>query len=120
MTTIARLKQEFLEYIEIEKGRAIRTVENYDHYLTVFLNHGKYEEPKDITPEKIKNIVEVFDKNPKFAKEMLMKIAKSQANENNTQQETILRKLENQYEVVQYGKPFVHNVIQAGRKAGSI
>lgn len=54
MTTIARLKQEFLEYIEIEKGRAIRTVENYDHYLTVFLNHGKYEEPKDITPEKLR------------------------------------------------------------------
>lgn len=54
MTTIQRLKQEFLEYIEIEKGRAIRTVENYDHYLTVFLNHGKYQEPKDITPEKLR------------------------------------------------------------------
>lgn len=54
MTTIQRLKQEFLEYIEIEKGRAIRTVENYDHYLTVFLNHGKYVEPKDITSEKLR------------------------------------------------------------------
>jgi site-specific recombinase XerD len=53
-TTIQRLKQEFLEYIEIEKGRAIRTVENYDHYLTVFLNHGKFVEPKDITPEKLR------------------------------------------------------------------
>jgi site-specific recombinase XerD len=54
MTTIQRLKQEFLEYIEIEKGRAIRTVQNYDHYLTVFLNHGKFVEPKDITPEKLR------------------------------------------------------------------
>ena len=27
-----------LEYIEIEKGRALKTVENYDHYLTRFCN----------------------------------------------------------------------------------
>lgn len=54
MTQIQNLKQEFLEYIEIEKGRAIRTVENYDHYLTVFLDFGKFKEPKDITPEKLR------------------------------------------------------------------
>ncbi len=29
-------KREFLEYIEIERGRAIKTVANYDHYLTRF------------------------------------------------------------------------------------
>lgn len=32
-----QLKRQFLEYIEIEKGRSIKTVENYDRYLTLFL-----------------------------------------------------------------------------------
>ena len=43
------LKQEFLEYIEIERGRSIKTVENYDRYLTRFLMHTGVEVPKDIT-----------------------------------------------------------------------
>lgn len=46
---IENLKTQFLEYIEIEKGRAIRTVENYDHYLTVFIRHTKITSPADIT-----------------------------------------------------------------------
>lgn len=29
-------KRQFLEYIEIEKGRSLKTVENYDHYLSRF------------------------------------------------------------------------------------
>ncbi len=32
------LKRHFLEYIEIEKGRSLKTVENYDRYLSTFLN----------------------------------------------------------------------------------
>lgn len=48
------LKREFLEYLEIEKGRAIRTVENYDHYLTVFLDQTQITEPADITNEKVR------------------------------------------------------------------
>ncbi len=27
-------KRQFLEYIEIERGRAVKTIENYDHYLS--------------------------------------------------------------------------------------
>lgn len=49
------LKQQFLEYIEIEKGRAIRTVENYDHYLTVFFDYTKITDPKDITESKVRD-----------------------------------------------------------------
>ena len=52
--TIQELKTQFLEYIEIEKGRAVKTVQNYDHYLTVFLEQGKIKEPKDITNEKVR------------------------------------------------------------------
>ncbi|MFA5932126.1 MAG: tyrosine-type recombinase/integrase [Candidatus Paceibacterota bacterium] len=50
-----QLKTQFLEYIEIEKGRAIRTVENYDHYLTVFFNQTKITDPKDITDTKVRD-----------------------------------------------------------------
>lgn len=32
------LKREFLEYIEIERGRSIKTTVNYDHYLTRFID----------------------------------------------------------------------------------
>ncbi|TAJ13892.1 hypothetical protein EPO56_02780 [Patescibacteria group bacterium] len=48
------LKQEFLEYIEITKGRSVKTVENYDHYLTRFIEFAKAESEKDITEEKIR------------------------------------------------------------------
>ncbi len=53
-STISKLKQEFLEYTEIEKGRAIRTVENYDHYLSVFLEYSKVSSPKEITDLKVR------------------------------------------------------------------
>jgi site-specific recombinase XerD len=48
-TEIERLKQEFLEYIEIDRGRSPKTVENYDRYLSRFLAHTGVRTPKDIT-----------------------------------------------------------------------
>jgi site-specific recombinase XerD len=55
MTSLKQLKTQFLEYMEIERGRAIRTVENYDHYLTVFLDQTIITDPKDITDSKIRD-----------------------------------------------------------------
>lgn len=55
MASVHELKTQFLEYIEIEKGRALRTVENYDHYLTVFFNQTKITDPKNITDEKVRD-----------------------------------------------------------------
>ncbi len=55
MASLKQLKTQFLEYIEIEKGRALKTVENYDHYLTVFLNQTKIDNPKDITDAKVRD-----------------------------------------------------------------
>lgn len=49
MASLKQLKTQFLEYIEIEKGRSLKTVENYDHYLTRFLGFIKIDNPKDIT-----------------------------------------------------------------------
>lgn len=43
------LKTQFLEYCEIEKGRSVKTVENYDRYLTRFLNHTKIASPAKLT-----------------------------------------------------------------------
>ncbi len=49
-----KLKRLFLEYIEIEKGSSLRTIENYDHYLTRFFNYANLESPEDITEEKVR------------------------------------------------------------------
>ena len=43
------LKTQFLEYIEIEKGRSIKTVENYDRYISRFLAHTKLKTPTQLT-----------------------------------------------------------------------
>jgi site-specific recombinase XerD len=51
---ISELKTQFLEYLEIEKGRAVNTVENYDRYLTLFFDQVKIKEAKDITNEKVR------------------------------------------------------------------
>ncbi|MCD5382016.1 MAG: tyrosine-type recombinase/integrase [Candidatus Pacebacteria bacterium] len=46
---LSQLKREFLEYLEIEKGRSIHTVTNYDRYLKRFLQYAKTEDPKKVT-----------------------------------------------------------------------
>lgn len=47
-------KRQFLEYIEIERGRAVKTIENYDHYLSRFFEHSSIKDTGDITEEKIR------------------------------------------------------------------
>ncbi len=54
MKDLHTLKREFLEHIEIEKGRALRTIENYEHYLDIFLKQTKAKQPKDITSEAVR------------------------------------------------------------------
>lgn len=41
MQTLFALKQDFLQYIEIEKGRSALTVRNYDHYLARFVEFAE-------------------------------------------------------------------------------
>lgn len=48
------LKRQFLEYIEIERGRAVKTVENYDHYLTRYFSQMGIKSVKDITESNIR------------------------------------------------------------------
>ena len=46
---LSELKREFLEYLEIERGRSIKTIENYDRYLDRFLHYAKTDDPKKMT-----------------------------------------------------------------------
>lgn len=50
----AAMKRQFLEYIEIERGRAVKTVINYDHYLSVFFSQMQIKQVSDITEERIR------------------------------------------------------------------
>ncbi len=52
--TIAELKRQFLEYLEIERGRSVKTVENYDRYLTRFFTFSKAKSPQDVTEEQVR------------------------------------------------------------------
>ncbi len=52
--TLTELKREFLEYLEIEKGRSILTVRNYDHYLTRFIEFIKNDDPGKVTEASVR------------------------------------------------------------------
>lgn len=54
MASLKDLKTRFLEYVEIEKGRSLHTVRNYDHYLSVFLGFIKDDDPSKIDPERVR------------------------------------------------------------------
>ena len=49
------LKTEFLQYVEIERGRSLNTVRNYDQYLTRFLDYTKLKNPKNITDSVVRD-----------------------------------------------------------------
>ena len=49
MANLHELKREFLEHLEIEKGRSLRTVDNYDRYIERFLQMSGAKKPSDIT-----------------------------------------------------------------------
>lgn len=50
-SNLKELSREFLEYMEIERGRSLKTVENYDRYISTFLTFSKATQPKDITDD---------------------------------------------------------------------
>lgn len=51
---ITALKRDFLEYLELTKGRSVKTVENYDHYLTRFFGDMGISSPSGITDEAVR------------------------------------------------------------------
>ena len=47
-------KRQFLEYIEIEKGRSLKTVENYERYIDRFVKETGVKKVSDITEDVIR------------------------------------------------------------------
>lgn len=54
MADLKELKSQFLEYLEIEKGRSVKTVENYDRYLNRFLSFAKVKDAGKITEQMVR------------------------------------------------------------------
>jgi len=54
MTTLKSLKNEYLEYIEIERNRAEKTIENYNRYLERFVKFAHIEDIDNLSEEKIR------------------------------------------------------------------
>lgn len=52
---VEQMKRQFLEYIEIEKGNSLKTVANYDRYLTRFFKDQKIKTVADITDESLRS-----------------------------------------------------------------
>lgn len=48
------LKRQFLEHLEIEKGRSVKTIDNYSRYIDRFLSYSKAKKPSEVTEEIIR------------------------------------------------------------------
>ena len=54
-TLLEKLIVDFLEYLEIEKGRSLKTVENYDRYLKKFIKYANISSVSNISDELVRN-----------------------------------------------------------------
>lgn len=61
---LEKLKREFLEHVEIEKGNSLKTVSNYEHYLSRFFYFAKINNPKEITDDKIREFRLYLNRQP--------------------------------------------------------
>ena len=64
MNKLEKLKGEFLEHVEIEKGNSLKTVRNYDYYLSRFFEFAKITEPKEINDDKIREFRLFLNRQP--------------------------------------------------------
>lgn len=53
-TQLENLKQQFLDYLEVERGRSVKTVQNYDFYLRRFFTFAKISSPADISLDNVR------------------------------------------------------------------
>lgn len=53
--SIFDLKQDFLEDLEIERGRSVQTIINYEHYLERFFDVSRVTTPTQITEKKVRD-----------------------------------------------------------------
>jgi len=84
-TRIETYKRQFLEHLEIEKGRSVKTVENYDRYLSRFLSFAEIRTPEEITDDLVRQFRLWLNRQP---------AANAKVGEHN---ETLKRKTQNYY-----------------------
>ena len=53
--SLRSVKREFLEYLEIEKGRSLNTIIHYDRYLERFFAFAKVDAPHKITDDLVRS-----------------------------------------------------------------
>lgn len=61
---LAELQRQFLEYLEIERGRSVKTVENYQRYLTKFLDYVKTDDPSKLTEDMVREFRLYLNRQP--------------------------------------------------------
>ncbi|MFZ2523535.1 MAG: site-specific tyrosine recombinase/integron integrase [Minisyncoccia bacterium] len=81
--SLRQLKTQFLEYIEIERGRSVKTVENYDRYLVRFIDYIKTDDPGKITDSTVR--------------EFRLWLNRQLSGHNKKNQETLSKKTQNYY-----------------------
>jgi site-specific recombinase XerD len=67
ITEIDKLKREFLEYLEIERGSALRTIEIYGQYLSRYFEFAKIKEPEDINASSVREFRLWLNRQPGFS-----------------------------------------------------
>ncbi len=65
---IEQAKREFLEYLEIEKGRSLKTIENYDRYLCRFISQTGVKRVDGLDDEMVRNYRLWLNRQPASAK----------------------------------------------------
>ncbi len=83
MASLKQLQRQFLEYVEIEKGRSLKTVENYNHYLTRFLDFTKNDNPEKITDDSVR--------------EFRLWLNRQKSSNNKNDSDTLTKKTQNYY-----------------------
>lgn len=66
-TEMDRLVREFLEYTEIERGRSVKTIENYARYLDRFIRWGKFTRAAEVSAEKVREYRIWLNRQPALA-----------------------------------------------------
>ena len=61
---LVELKRQFLEYLEIERGRSVKTIENYDRYLDKFLAFAKTDNPSKLTEDMVREFRLYLNRQP--------------------------------------------------------
>jgi site-specific recombinase XerD len=61
---LLELKRQFLEYLEIERGRSVKTIENYDRYLDKFFAFAKTDSPSALTEEMVRTFRLYLNRQP--------------------------------------------------------